>query len=132
MQQEMRHGLVVAEGLSEVAVEDTFPVAEILLAKRHVEAVGVAGSLDVGRGCAFAEHLLDGVTGDEVDEQKNEGDDEPEYWEGVEDALEEEFQFSVLSSRFSVLGSQFLSSQSLVIRRWSLVVGRSLASAHIA
>jgi hypothetical protein len=35
-----------------------------LFAERGVEAVGVAGSGDVGGRRAFAEHLLDGVSGD--------------------------------------------------------------------
>jgi hypothetical protein len=41
---------------------------------------------DVSGGCSFAEHLLDGVSGDEVDEQEDERDDEPDDWEGVGEA----------------------------------------------
>ena len=41
---------------------------------------------DVSGGCCFAEHLLDGVSGDEVDEQEDERDDEPDDWEGVGEA----------------------------------------------
>jgi len=37
---------------------------------------------EVGCGCAIAEHLLDGVAGDEMDEQENDGDDDPDDWEG--------------------------------------------------
>jgi hypothetical protein len=44
---------------------------------------------DVGGRRAFAEHLLDGVSGDEVDEQEDEAYHQPDYWQGVEDALEE-------------------------------------------
>jgi hypothetical protein len=43
--------------------------------------------------------LLDGVSGDEVNQEEDQGDDQPDYWEGVEDALEKSSQFSVLSSR---------------------------------
>jgi hypothetical protein len=32
--------------------------------------------------------LLDGVSRDQVDQQEDERDHQPEYWEGVEDALE--------------------------------------------
>ena len=79
-------------------MQDAFPVAEVLLAERGVEAVGVAGGGNVsGRG-TFAEHLLDGVSGDEVDEQKDEAHDQPDYGQGVEDALEDSSQFLVLSS----------------------------------
>lgn len=78
-------------------MQNAFPVAEVLLAKRGVESVGVAGGGDVGGRRAFAEYLLDGVSGNEVDEQENKGDDEPDYWQGVEDALEESSQLPVLS-----------------------------------
>jgi hypothetical protein len=44
--------------------------------------------LDIGGRRAFAEHLLDGVSGDEMDEQEDQGDYQPDYWEGIEDALE--------------------------------------------
>jgi hypothetical protein len=43
--------------------------------------------------------LLDGVSGDEVNQEEDQGDDQPDYWEGVEDALEKSSQFSVLGSR---------------------------------
>jgi hypothetical protein len=38
---------------------------------------------------------LDGVSRDQVDQEENEGDDEPDHWQGVEDALEEGLQESV-------------------------------------
>ena len=49
----------------------------------------MAGGVDVSGWRAFAKHLLDGVSGDEMDEKEDEGDDQPDYWQGVEDALEE-------------------------------------------
>jgi hypothetical protein len=36
--------------------------------------------------------LCDGVSGDEVDQEEDQAYYQPDYWEGVEDALEEEFQ----------------------------------------
>ncbi len=62
-----RDALVVAERWAEVAVQDAFPIADVLLAERGIEAVGVARGLDICGGRAFAEHLLDGISGDEVD-----------------------------------------------------------------
>jgi len=59
--------LVVADGAAEVAVEDAFPVSDVLFTERGVEAEGVTSGGDVGGRGAFAEHLLDGVSGDEVD-----------------------------------------------------------------
>jgi hypothetical protein len=38
--------------------------------------------------------LLDGVSGDEVNQQEDKTDYQPNDWECVEDALEEEFQIS--------------------------------------
>jgi hypothetical protein len=35
---------------------------------------------------------LNGVSGDEVDQEKDETHYQPDYWEGVENALEEDFQ----------------------------------------
>ena len=77
-----------AEGLAEVGVEDAAPVVDVLGAERGVEAVGVAEGGDVGGGGAFAEHLDDGVAGDEVDEEEDDRDDDPEDGEGERGAAE--------------------------------------------
>src|ERR1039458_4850308 len=98
----MRYGVVQAEGLAEVGVEDAAPIAEVLRVERGVEAIGVAQGGDVGGGRALAEHLDDGVAGDEVDQQKDDRDHHPEDREGDKDAangLGESSQFSVLSSQ---------------------------------
>jgi hypothetical protein len=75
-------------------VQHAFPVVEVLRAQRRVEAVGMARGCNVGGRRAFAEHLLDGVSGDEVNQQEDKTDYQPNDWECVEDALEEEFQIS--------------------------------------
>jgi len=36
--------------------------------------------------------LRDGISRDEVDEEKDEADNQPDHWEGIEDAVEESFQ----------------------------------------
>jgi hypothetical protein len=64
--------------VAEVEAGDSAPVVEVLLAEGDVEAVGVAECGDVSGGCAFAEHLLDGVSGNEMDEEEDERDDEPD------------------------------------------------------
>ena len=48
-----------------------------------------------------AEHLLDGIAGDEVDQEEDQGDYEPDDWERVKGALEEGFQ--EVSGRWSVV-----------------------------
>ncbi len=80
-------------------MQHAFPVANVLLAQRSIEAVGVAGGCNVGGRRAFAEHLLDGVSGDEVDEQEDEAYHQPDDGERVEDALKDGFQFSDLVSQ---------------------------------
>ena len=82
-------------------MENTIPIAEVLLTEGSVEAEGVAGGGDVGRRGAFAEHLLDGIAGDHVDQEEDQTDHQPDDREGIEDALEEGSQFSVLSSVIS-------------------------------
>jgi hypothetical protein len=66
----------------------------------------VAGGGDVRGRRAFAEHLLDGISGDKVDHQKDERDDQPDDREGVENALGYGFQFSVLGGRRLVVSGQ--------------------------
>jgi len=61
---------------------------------RRVRRRGTGGGDDVGLGRAFAEHLLRwGASGDEVVfRRKTRLTDQPDYWDGIEDALEKEFQ----------------------------------------
>ena len=103
LQYKVRHALVVAERGAEVAVQHAFPVADVLLAERRVEAVGVARGFDVGRRRAFAEHLLDGVSRHEMDEQEDEAYHQPDDWQGVEHALEE-----AREHRWFVVGRELL------------------------
>ena len=58
---------------------------------------------DICRRRTFAEHLLDGISRNKVNEQENERHHQPDHRQGVEDALEDNSQFSVLSSRLSVV-----------------------------
>ncbi len=99
LQDEVGDGIEQSEGLTEVAVEDAAPVVEILLAEGAVEAVLVAEEFEVGRAGAFAEHLLHGVAWDQVDEQEDEGDDQPEDGDGVEETLDERAQREPVQGR---------------------------------
>jgi hypothetical protein len=69
-------------------VENALPVADVLRAEWEVESVGVADFGDLDGRRAFAENLLNGVSGDDVDEEENDGDDQPDDGDGIEDALE--------------------------------------------
>jgi hypothetical protein len=47
--------------------------------------------------------LLDGVPGDQVDEEEDKAYDQPDDGQGVDDALEDVSQFSVLIATFVIL-----------------------------
>jgi len=69
-------------------VEDAAPVEKILRVQREVEAKSVAEDGDVGGGCALAEHLDDGIAGDEMDKEKDDRDHHPEDRESDKDAAD--------------------------------------------
>jgi len=48
------------------------------------ESIGMAGSLHVSADLALAQHLLNGIAGDEVDEQKHDRDHQPHDGNQVE------------------------------------------------
>jgi len=73
------------------------PVMQILFSQRSIEAIRMAQCSSVGGQCTFAEHLLDGVSGDEMDQEKDEAHDEPDHRQGIKDALGDGSQSSVLS-----------------------------------
>ncbi len=83
------NSLIEAQRLAKVSVEHAAPVIQILLAERDIESIGVARRLNVSGGRAFAEHLLNGIAGNEVDQQKDGGHDQPDDRQGVEDAGED-------------------------------------------
>lgn len=79
---QVEDGVVEADTAAEVAVEDALPVVQILDCEGLVEAVLMAERGEVGGSCSFAEHLLDGVAGDEMDEEEDERDDDPDDGKG--------------------------------------------------
>ena len=79
---EVEDRVVEADAAAEVAVENALPVVEVLDCEGLVEAVLVAEGGEIGGGCSLAEHLLDGVAGNEMDEQEDERNDYPDDGEG--------------------------------------------------
>ena len=57
--------------------EEDYGEHKILHAQGTVKAVGMAGSLHIGYGSAFSQHLKNRVAGNEVDQKEYERDDEP-------------------------------------------------------
>ena len=80
-------------------MQNAFPVPDVLLAKRSVKTIQVPRGGDICRRRTFAQHLLDGISRNEVDEQEDKADHKPDDRQSIEDALEDTFQFSVLSCR---------------------------------
>jgi hypothetical protein len=66
-------------------MEDALPIIHILFTQRSIESVSVTSRLDVGRWSTFAEHGLDGISGDEVYQKKNTRHHQPDDREGVEE-----------------------------------------------
>ena len=69
-------------------MQHSFPVSEVLLAQRSVKAKGVPRGGDIGGGRAFSQHLCNGITRDQVNQEKDKADHQPDNREGVKHALE--------------------------------------------
>ena len=77
------------EGLAEIAAEELLEIVAVLREKGLIEIQGVAELGDFsGRG-AFAEHLLDGIAGDDVNHEEDQSEDEPKRGECEEESLKE-------------------------------------------
>lgn len=81
--------LLKAKRLAEIPAKNAAEKVDVLNADGPVEAEGVAKLGEVFGAGAFAEHLLNGIAGDEMSEQENHGDDEPQGGERKQDALED-------------------------------------------
>src|SRR3954454_3166048 len=81
---QLTHISVEADGPSPVAPNNSLPIVHILLAERNVESIGMARSLDVGAGSAFPEHGLDGVAGNQMDQQEHRRHHKPDDRQSVE------------------------------------------------
>ena len=83
-------------------MQNPFPIVHVLLPQRHVEAIDVTGSLQIGSRCSFAKHLLDRIAGNQVNKQKYQGNDQPDHGERIQQAAQEvakhENEFLVLRS----------------------------------
>ncbi len=78
--------LVETQRAAEIAVQNAFPVIHILLRQRQIKAISVAGRLHVSAGGVFTQHLLDGIARDQMDQQKNDGDNQPDDRDHIEQA----------------------------------------------
>ena len=83
------HGRLEFEGLAEIAAEELLEVVAVLGEEGLIEIEGVTELDDFSWRGAFAEHLLDGIAGDEVNLEEDESEDEPERGKGEEKSLKE-------------------------------------------
>ena len=70
--------LVEAQRLAHVAVDDAAPIVDVLLAQGRIEPVSVTGGGNVDRSGALAEHLLNGIARDQVNQKKYHRHDQPD------------------------------------------------------
>jgi len=61
----------------------------VLLQEWFIEIEGVTKLREFARSGAFAEHLLDGIAGDDVNHQENQGEHQPKRGERQEKSLRE-------------------------------------------
>src|ERR1700744_5663388 len=54
------------------------PVAEVLMAQRQIESVLMTQGVQIGRRCTFAQHLRHRIAGYEVNQQKDQGNYQPD------------------------------------------------------
>ena len=81
--------LVQAQRASHVAVHNAAPVIHVLLAQRNIETVSMTRRRDVGGRRAFAQHLLYGIAGHQMDQQKDHRHHQPHDRQHVEQAGEQ-------------------------------------------
>ena len=83
------HRIMEADGAAQVAVQNAGPVVDVLRAQRQIESVLMAQRGQVrGRG-AVAQHLQDGIAGDEMNEQEDQRDHQPDNRDGEHEAGED-------------------------------------------
>ncbi len=71
------HGCLKFEGLSEIAMRQRAEVVAVLHEQRLVETQGVAQAHDFARGRSLAKHLFDGISRNDMNQQKDKREDEP-------------------------------------------------------
>ena len=62
---------------------------KVLLCQGEIESVGMACSSDVGGGGALADHLQYGITRYEVNQQEDDRNHQPDYWQHVRETQAE-------------------------------------------
>ena len=84
----------------------------------------MTGSLNIRRGGAFAEHLLNGIAGNQVDEKKDQRNDEPDDRQSVEHAEEEVAEHGISSYLTPPAFNQSLLAQSRPRLRYFQMYGQ--------
>ena len=78
------NALIESQRRAQVPVHHTFPVMQILLPERNVEAISMPSGRNVGDGRAFTKHLQNGIARDKMDQQEDHRDHQPEDRQGVQ------------------------------------------------
>ena len=78
LQDEVRDRIVQPQRMPKVSVQHSAPVVQVLLAQRQIESVLMAQRGQIGRRCAFAQHLLHRIARHQVNQQKDQRDHQPD------------------------------------------------------
>src|SRR5208283_3721838 len=101
------NGRLEFEGLAEIPVGHFPEIAAVLHRQGTIEAERVAKFGDLAGGGAFAKHLLDRVTRNNMDQKKNESEHQPEGGNRKQEAVEEMARHFVANSALLSSGPVF-------------------------
>lgn len=83
MRDQAAYTLIEPQRWPEITMHHAFPIVQVLLPERNVEAIGVTRSRNVSNGRAFTQHLQNGIAGHQMDQQEYNRDHKPEDWQCV-------------------------------------------------
>ncbi len=78
---------IEAKRLTEIAVQHTVPIANILSAQRDIQAIRVAQCADIGGRRSLPQHLLHRIAGNKVDQKENQRHHDPQYGQHQQQTL---------------------------------------------
>ncbi len=88
-QHQMRDRIVQPQRVSQVAVQNPTPVMEILLPKRRVQPVSMPQRDNVRRTRALAQHLLNRIARNKMNQEKNNRHYQPHHGNGIDQPEEQ-------------------------------------------
>ena len=85
----LAHRRLKFEGLPEIAVAELPQVESVLRVKRQIQSKGMPQLSELPGRCAFAQHLVDGITWHDVNHEENQRENKPQRRQREEKSFEE-------------------------------------------